>query len=61
MIVKYYTLYCDKCGVKINTWETSSMDKAVSLEKKSQNGTKITKRLNGAYHIECADCRKDNE
>ena len=56
MIVKHYKLYCDKCGRKISSWETTSIKKAVSLEKKALNGTKITKRLNGAYHIECADC-----
>lgn len=61
MIVKYYTLYCDKCDAKINTWQTSSAEKAVSLEKKSFNGTKITKRVNGAYYIECADCAKENK
>ena len=61
MIVKNYTLYCDKCGAKINTWQTSSAEKAVSLEKKSFfDGAKITKRVNGAYHIECADCAKEN-
>ena len=61
MIIKYYTLYCDKCGRMINSWETTSIDKAVSLEKKDFNGTKITKRVNGAYYIECADCAKDNK
>jgi hypothetical protein len=45
----------------INSWETTSIDKAVSLEKKDFNGTKITKRVNGAYYIECADCAKDNK
>lgn len=61
MIVKHYALLCDKCGRWINDWETSSVEKAVSLEKKGNYGTKITKRLYGAYHIECVDCADKGE
>ena len=62
MIVKYYKLYCDECGRWIDDIETSSIDKAMRIKKQSGNGTKITKRLNGTYHIECADCvRRKNE
>lgn len=62
MIVKYYRLYCDECGRWIDDVETSSIDKAVRILKQTDESVKITKRLNGAYHIECADCarRKNN-
>lgn len=61
MIKKYYTLYCDKCGDKVHAWETSSIEKAVRLEKRYFKDTKITKRLNGAYYIECAYCQKEKD
>lgn len=62
MIVKYYRLYCDECDRWIDDVETSSIDKAVSIERQIGDDTKITKRLNGAYHIECADCvRRHND
>ena len=61
MIQKYYRLHCDRCDRWINDIDTSSIDKAVRIEKQIGDGTKITKRVNGAYYIECADCRKDNK
>ncbi len=62
MIIKQYKLYCDKCGRYIDELETSSIDKAVRLERNKNDRIKITKRVNGAYHIECADCvRRKNE
>lgn len=61
MIAKYYRLYCDKCDRWIDDIETSSIDRAMRIEKQNGNGTKITKRVNGAYHIECADCAKENK
>lgn len=59
MIIKYYRIYCDECGMYIGEVETSSIDKAVRLERNKNDRIKITKRVNGAYHIKCADCRKD--
>lgn len=61
MIVKYYRLYCDECDKWIDDVETSSIDKAVRILKQLDEGVKITKRLNGAYHIECANCRKEKK
>jgi hypothetical protein len=55
MIEKWYCLKCDKCGEVVNYWETSSIDKAVRMEKR-EGCAKITKRVNGAYYIECKEC-----
>lgn len=61
MIRKYYRLFCDGCGRWIDDIETSSVDKAMRIEKLMEYGTKITKRVNGAYHIECRDCAKESK
>lgn len=59
MIVKYYKLYCDECGRWIDDVKTSSIDKAVRITKRTEgDDVKITKRLNGAYHIKCVHCIK---
>ena len=59
MIIKQYVLYCDKCGRYISTIETSAIEKAVRIEKRSGRNAKITKKTNGVYRIKCVDCRKD--
>jgi len=57
MIEKLYCLRCDECGEVINYWQTSSIEKAIRKEK--INGeVKITKRVNGMYHLVCQDCVK---
>lgn len=58
MIEKWYCLKCDKCGEVVNYWETSSIEKAIRMEKRNE-GAKITKRVNGTYHILCPDCVKN--
>lgn len=60
MIQKWYWLICDKCGKVVSYWETSSADKAVRMEKR-EGSAKITKRVNGTYHIECIDCADKGE
>lgn len=55
MIQKWYCLICDKCGEVVNYWETTSIDKAVRIEKRN-GSTKIAKRVNGSYYIECKEC-----
>ena len=57
MIEKWYWLICDKCRKVVGYYETSSIEKAIRMEKR-KGSAKITKRVNGAYHIECAECRK---
>lgn len=56
MIVKYYRLYCDECDKWIDDVETSSIDRAVRIMKQTDESVKITKRLNGSYHIKCDLC-----
>lgn len=55
MIEKWYCLRCDSCGEVINYWQTSSIKKAIALERKEP--TKITKRVSGIYRLICQDCQ----
>lgn len=62
MIRKYYRLFCDECGKWIDDIETSSIDKAVRIIKHTEgDDVKITKRVNGTYHIKCIHCIKEKK